>query len=151
MIACIIEKEHTIKGSKVNVQAYDERSEMDPKKVTVSGLSAKIDEETLQLYFENPRSGGGAIESVEIQGSKGFIVFSSKEGKTVFKLIIVTKRELRLSIIIYTSIFCFIYDIMKIKKIWFIIKIIILQNLNLIKTKIYIYFIDFCEVFLGNQ
>lgn len=50
--------------------------------VEVLGLSERVNEESLFLYFENKRySGGGPLVSVEKQGVRALLVFEEAEGK----------------------------------------------------------------------
>ncbi|KAF3707726.1 Poly [ADP-ribose] polymerase 10 [Channa argus] len=49
--------------------------------VEVLSLPEKVDEELLYLYFENKRSGGGPLVSVEKRGHRAILVFEDAQGK----------------------------------------------------------------------
>lgn len=56
---------------------------LEERTVEVVGLSDKVDEELLCLYFENKRrSGGGLLTSVEKKGDRAILVFEEAEGKS---------------------------------------------------------------------
>ena len=49
--------------------------------VEVHGLSPSIDEETLEMYFENSkRSGGDSIVNTDLQEGVAYIEYESEEG-----------------------------------------------------------------------
>ncbi|XP_028255950.1 protein mono-ADP-ribosyltransferase PARP10 [Parambassis ranga] len=53
---------------------------LEERTVEVVGLSEKVDEELLCLYFENKRrSGGGSLTSVEKKGNRALLVFEEAE------------------------------------------------------------------------
>uniref|UniRef100_A0A3Q3K770 RRM domain-containing protein n=1 Tax=Monopterus albus TaxID=43700 RepID=A0A3Q3K770_MONAL len=47
--------------------------------VEVLGVAEALDEELLSLYFENKRSGGGPLVSVEKRGNRAIVVFEQAE------------------------------------------------------------------------
>lgn len=49
--------------------------------VEVLALPQSLDEELLGLYFENKRSGGGPLVSVEKRGDRAVLVFEDAAGK----------------------------------------------------------------------
>ena len=55
---------------------------IEQRTIWVEKLPDDIDQELLEMYFENPKSGGGEIEriSMEKEGS-AMIIFKEKEGK----------------------------------------------------------------------
>lgn len=54
---------------------------LEERTLEVINIPASIDDDLLQLYFENKRSGGGAVTSFDRQGGKATIVFDDPEGR----------------------------------------------------------------------
>ena len=54
-----------------------------PRSILVSGLSPIASQDLVRLYFESPRSEGGAVEKVHFTNESGqaIVVFSDTEGK----------------------------------------------------------------------
>lgn len=54
-----------------------------PTSILVSGLSPSVSHDLLTLYFESPRSQGGAVEKVYFTSKSGqaVVVFKSTQGK----------------------------------------------------------------------
>lgn len=59
----------------MSVESPEERT------VEVLGLPEGVDEELLSLYFENKRSGGGPLVSVEKRSDHAILVFEEAKGK----------------------------------------------------------------------
>ena len=52
--------------------------------VFVQGLPQNVTEDTVLNYFENSsRSGGGAVEEVQIKGNVARVLFESSEGNCI--------------------------------------------------------------------
>lgn len=49
--------------------------------VEVLEIPEDVEDDLLQLYFENKRSGGGSVVSVDRHGDRALLVFESAEGK----------------------------------------------------------------------
>ena len=78
----VIQREkHVLNGATLDVSI--EMSEAS-KTIMVTGISSRTTEDSLLNYFENwRRSGGGYVESVEIQRDNGvaFVTFEDASGK----------------------------------------------------------------------
>ena len=71
----LVKKEHKLKGSIIQVCYFEDnedKAETDQLRDTleVSNFPADVSKELVELYFENPRSGGceGAVKSITIIG-----------------------------------------------------------------------------------
>ena len=75
----MLKDEHKVAGVQLSVEVEEE-----PVLVTIviDGITSKIDEDTLEMYFSNnKKSGGGEIEgNVQIDGDKGYITFCDPQG-----------------------------------------------------------------------
>lgn len=54
---------------------------LEERTLEVINIPSTIDDDLLQLYFENKRSGGGVVTSFDRQGGKATIVFEDAEGR----------------------------------------------------------------------
>ena len=55
---------------------------VEQRTLLVQGLPPDMSEELLELYFENPKCGGGEVESVTIEDfGKARVVFGQRGGK----------------------------------------------------------------------
>lgn len=54
---------------------------LEERTVEVLALPEAVDEELLSLYFENKRSGGGPLVSVEMRGDRAILVYEDAAGK----------------------------------------------------------------------
>ena len=80
--AMLKKEEHEVDGVKISVEVMDEE-EPALATIVIDGITSKIDEDTLEMYFSNTKkSGGGEIESgsVQIDGTKGFVTFCDLQG-----------------------------------------------------------------------
>ena len=83
----VVEKDkHILNGATVEVTTeMSEKHKEAAKTIMVTFLAAKTTEDSLWNYFENERrSGGGAVESVNIQRDTGtaFVTFEDANGKS---------------------------------------------------------------------
>ena len=89
--AMLKKEEHEVDGVKISVEVMDEE-EPALATIVIDGITSKIDEDTLEMYFGNTKkSGGGEIESgsVQIDGTKGFVTFCDPQGNvTSYKTIV---------------------------------------------------------------
>ena len=89
MAKSVVEKDkHTLNGA--NLEVTKEKHKEAAKTIMVTCLAAKTTEDSLWNYFENPRrSGGGAVESVNIQHETGtaFVTFEDADGKSLCTLL----------------------------------------------------------------
>ena len=66
---------HDVAGVKLSVEVKDEEETALSATIMIDGITSKIDEDTLEMYFSTEKkSGGGNIESegVKIDGTKAF-------------------------------------------------------------------------------
>ena len=72
----------TFRKFKVNVSLHHPvpRVRSDPRIIEVHGLTDKVHQEFLEMYFENERKGGGMIDSVKIEGDYASITFADENG-----------------------------------------------------------------------
>ena len=92
MAKSVAEKDkHTLNGDNLEVtKEMAEKHKEAAKTIMVTCLAAKTTEDSLWNYFENPRrSGGGAVESVNIQHETGtaFVTFEDADGKSLCTLL----------------------------------------------------------------
>ena len=60
---------------------------MESAQIVVAGLPEGATESQLMIYFQSEReSGGGDVESIEINGGRAFVTFEDVEG-TQFKFV----------------------------------------------------------------
>ena len=90
----ILKDEHEVTGVKLSVEVMDEEEE-EPALATImiDGITSKIDEDNLEMYFSSKRkSGGGEIESggVQIDETKGYVTFCDPQGSVAITLYCVT-------------------------------------------------------------
>ena len=79
----MLKAEHEVEGIKISVEVMDEEEPAPLATIVIDGITAKIDEDTLEMYFSNTKkSGGGEIESgsVQINETKGFVTFCDPQG-----------------------------------------------------------------------
>ena len=78
---------YNLNGANLEVtKEMSEKLKEAAKTIMVTGLAAKTTEDSLWNYFENQRrSGGGAVESVDIQHDTGtaFVTFADAAGKSL--------------------------------------------------------------------
>ena len=82
-IETMLKEEHEVAGVKVSVEVMDEEEEPALATIVVDGITPKIDEDTLEMYFSNTKkSGGGEIESggIQIDGTKAYVTFCDPQG-----------------------------------------------------------------------
>ena len=83
VIEGILKGEHEVTGVEVSVEVMEEEEEPALATIMVDGITSKIDEDTLEMYFgSKKKSGGGEIESggVNIEGTKGYVTFCDPQG-----------------------------------------------------------------------
>ena len=88
----VVEKDkHTLNGANLEVtKETSEKHKEAAKTIMVTCLAEKTTEDSLWNYFENERrSGGGAVESVNIQHDTGtaFVTFEDADGKLLCTLL----------------------------------------------------------------
>ena len=88
----VVEKDkHILNGANLEVtKEMAEKHKEAAKTILVTCLAAKTTEDSLWNYFENQRrSGGGAVESVDIQHDTGtaFVTFEDANGKSLCTLL----------------------------------------------------------------
>ena len=94
----MLKTEHEVDGVKVSVEVKISVEVMDEEgpvlaaiheegpvltTIVIDGITATIDEDTLEMYFSNTKkSGGGEIKSgsVQIDGTKGYVTFCEPQG-----------------------------------------------------------------------
>ena len=78
---------HSLNGANLEVtKDMSEKHKEDAKTIMVTCLAAKTTKDSLWNYFENQRrSGGGVVESVNIQHDTGtaFVTFADADGKSL--------------------------------------------------------------------
>ena len=88
----VVEKDkHILNGANLQVtKEMAEKHKEAAKTILVTCLAAKTTKDALRNYFENQRSGGGAVESVDIQHDTGtaFVTFEDANGKSLCTLLI---------------------------------------------------------------
>ena len=71
--------------------ASDSTEDVDDRERTVAvrGLHPSTSKETVELYFENKRSGGGPVDDVTMDAEKGvaYVTFEKTEGETGNRLL----------------------------------------------------------------
>eukprot|EP00794_Sanderia_malayensis_P007532 gene7533-8369_t len=99
VVSVLTNKQHKFKGQEVVVKAFDLESTFNKKAIIVSGLTEKIDEYMLGLYFGNEKHGGGDIESIQIENSRSVIIFQAeKAAENVFNYPLHKVRETTLKV-----------------------------------------------------
>ena len=88
----VVEKDkHTLNGATLEVtKEMSHKHKEAAKTIMVTCLATKTTEDSLLNYFENRRrSGGGAVESVNIQHDTGtaFVTFEDADGKSLCTLL----------------------------------------------------------------
>ena len=71
-------KKRTLDKSTITIETTDA-----PTSILVSGLSPSASHDLVKLYFESPRSQGGAVEKVHFTSKSGqaVVVFNDNKGK----------------------------------------------------------------------
>ena len=80
VIETILKGEHEVTGVELSVEVMEEPA---LATIVIDGITSKIDEDTLEMYFSSKKkSGGGEIESgsVQIDGTKGYVTFCDPQG-----------------------------------------------------------------------
>ena len=80
VIETILKDEHEVTGVELSVEVMEEPA---LATIVIDGITSKIDEDTLEMYFSSKKkSGGGEIESggVQIDGTKGYVTFCDPQG-----------------------------------------------------------------------
>ena len=83
VIEAMLKEEHEVAGVQLSVEVMDEEEEPALATIVIDGITSKIDEDTLEMYFSNrKKSGGGEIESgsIQIDGTKGYVTFCDLQG-----------------------------------------------------------------------
>ena len=91
---------HLVNKKQVDVSAYkreakrkqkdedsftsEDEEEKELKTIEIRGFKEKTSDDTVELYFENPRKGGGAIASFERKEEVIYITFENAEGKNKY-------------------------------------------------------------------
>lgn len=86
VIETILKDEHEVVGVELSVEVMEEEEEPALTTIVIDGITSKIDEDTLEMYFSSrKKSGGGEIESgsVQIDGTKGYVTFCDPQGNTI--------------------------------------------------------------------
>lgn len=77
----MLKDEHEVAGVQLSVEVMDEEEEPILATIVVDGITSKIDDDTLEMYFSSQKkSGGGEIESVRIDGTTGYVTFCDPQG-----------------------------------------------------------------------
>ena len=87
----IVKRVHKFLGVELQVRFLQESTCKTADTLEVSGLPEGISEDLIELYFENPKSGGceGAIKSISFLGpTTACVQFTSDESKDVYWYII---------------------------------------------------------------
>ena len=80
----MLKDEHEVGGVKLSVEVMEEEEEPPLDTIMIEGITDEIDEDTLEIYFENTKkSGGEDINNVEIHGTKGYVTFSDPQGNLI--------------------------------------------------------------------
>ena len=83
VIEAMLKDEHEVAGVQLSVEVMDEEEEPALATIVIDGITSKIDEDTLKMYFgSKKKSGGGEIESgsIQIDGTKGYVTFCDPQG-----------------------------------------------------------------------
>ena len=92
-----------MKGEVVTVNWYEDKPGhasdiVDTRTIIVSGLPSDVDEEDIQMYFENRRQKGGPVEKVEHDEESGTAVVCFEESEGI---IVCEKHPLTQSMIVF--------------------------------------------------